>query len=160
MIDAGLAVMRVMIACAFVAHGLHKLFSFWSGSGAGPGGLAATAAHLEYLGFPAPATFAVVAGVTQLAGGALTGAGLLTRFASSALLGYVLIGLVFEHLRWGFFLNWTGVQGRGHGIEYSLVLVGGLICLITAGAGRWSLDGQREHRAEARAMGRARLRGR
>jgi putative oxidoreductase len=158
MIDAGLAVMRVTIACVFVAHGLHKLFGFWSGSNAGPGGLDATAAHLEYLGFPAPAIFAVVAGATQLVGGALTGAGLLTRFAASALLGYIVIGLAFDHLRWGFFLNWTGIQGRGNGIEYSLVLVGALICLITAGAGRWSLDGQREYRAESQAMGRARLR--
>jgi putative oxidoreductase len=159
MIDAGLAVMRVTIACVFVAHGLHKLFGFWSGSNAGPGGLAATAAHLEFLGFPSPSLFAIVAGVTQLAGGVLTGSGLLTRFAASALLGYVVIGFAFEHLRWGFFLNWTGAQGRGNGIEYSLVLIGVLICLVTAGAGRWSLDGQREHRAESQARGRARLRG-
>jgi putative oxidoreductase len=158
MIDAGLAVMRVTIACVFVAHGLHKLFGFWSGSGAGPGGPAATAAYLEYLGFPSPSVFAIAAGVLQLAAGALTGVGLLTRVAASALLGYVLIGLVTEHLRWGFFLNWTGVQGRGTGIEYPLVLVGALACLVAAGAGRWSLDGQREHRAETRAMGRARLR--
>ena len=160
MTDIGLTVLRLAIAWVFVAHGMHKLFSFWSGSGAGPGGLAATAEHLAALGFPSPSILAIVAGVTQLAGGALAGVGLLTRFAASALLGYVLLGMATEHLRWGLFLNWTGVPGRGNGVEYSLVLVGALVCLIFAGAGKWSLDGQRAHRAESRAMGRARLRGR
>jgi putative oxidoreductase len=160
MTDIGLAVLRLAIAWVFVAHGMHKLFSFWSGGGAGPAGLTATAEHLTALGFPSPSILAIVAGVTQLAGGALVGVGLLTRFAAFALLGYVLLGIVTEHLRWGFFLNWAGVHGRGNGIEYSLVLVGALVCLIFAGAGKWSLDGRRAERAESRAMGRARARGR
>ncbi len=158
MTDVALAVMRAAIACVFIAHGMHKVFGFWSGGGAGPGGLAATAEHLTSLGLPSPSILAIVAGVTQLAGGLLTGAGLFTRVAASALLGYVLIGIFTEHLRWGFFLNWAGTHGRGNGIEYSLVLIGALTCLIFAGAGRWSLDGRREARAEQRAMGRARAR--
>lgn len=160
MTDIGLAVMRLAIAGVFMTHGMHKLFGFWGGGGAGPGGLAATTEHLAALGLPSPSILAIVAGVTQLAGGVLTGTGLLTRFAASALLGYVVVAIGAEHLRWGFFLNWVGVAGRGNGIEYSLVLAGALACLIFAGAGRWSLDGQRAVRAESRAMGRARLRGR
>jgi len=102
---------------------------------------------------------AVLAGAVQLTAGALVGVGLLTRWAAAALVGYVLIGIWKEHLRWGFFLNWVGAPGRGNGIEYSLVLLGALFCLILAGGGRWSLDGTRAERAASRAMGRARTRG-
>ena len=160
MTDIGLAVLRLAIAWVFVAHGMHKLFSFWSGGGVGPGGLTATAEHLTALGFPSPAILAIVAGVTQLAGGALVGVGLLTRFAASALLGYVLLGVVTEHLRWGFFLNWVNDPTRGHGMEYAIVLMSALLLFVLAGGGDFSIDGRRSHSAAARAAGRARLRNR
>lgn len=160
MTDAGLAILRVALACVFVAHGMHKLFGFWAGPGVGPGGLGPTAEHLASLGLQSSTFMAVLAGGVQLAAGALVGVGLLTRWAAAALVGYVLIGIWKEHLRWGFFLNWAGAHDRGNGIEYSLILLGVLACLILAGAGRWSLDGRRAERAASRAMGRARLRGR
>jgi uncharacterized membrane protein YphA (DoxX/SURF4 family) len=55
-------------------------------------------------------------------------------------------------------MNWTGAADRGHGIEFSLLLVGGLLCLVFAGAGDWSIDGQRANDAASRAAGRARVR--
>ena len=149
-----------MLACVFVAHGLHKLFGFWAGPGVGPGGLPATSEHLVSVGLQGGTVMAVLAGVVQLAGGTLVGVGLLTRWAAAALLGYVIIGIFKEHLKWGFFLNWVSAPGRGNGIEYSLILVGALVCLSFAGSGRWSLDGKRAERAESRAMGLARARGR
>jgi putative oxidoreductase len=159
MTDVGLVILRVALACVFVAHGMHKLFAFWAGPGVGPGGLTATAEYLTSLGIEAGTVMAVLAGGVQLAAGALVGVGLLTRGAAAALVIYVLIGIWKEHLRWGFFLNWVGATGRGNGIEYSLVLLGALFCLILAGAGQWSLDGRRAERAASRAMGRARTRG-
>ena len=157
--DTGLAVLRLTLACVFVAHGMHKLFGLWSGPGVGPGGLPATAEHLASVGLQGGTTLAMLAGIVQLVGGALVGCGLLTRWAASALLGYVAIGIWKEHFRWGFFLNWVGEHGRGNGLEYSIVLVGALVCLILAGSGRWSFDGRRAADAESRAMGRARVRG-
>ena len=38
MSGSGLAVLRLCLAVVFIAHGLHMLFGFWSGSGAGAGG--------------------------------------------------------------------------------------------------------------------------
>ena len=102
---------------------------------------------------------AVLSGVTQLVGGLLLAIGLLTRYASLALLVYVGIGVWKEHLQWGFFLNWTHHASQGLGIEYSLTLGGALICLVFVGGGDWSIDGQRENTQAARAAGRARLRG-
>jgi putative oxidoreductase len=156
--DTGLLVLRLTLACVFVAHSMHKLFGFWAGPGVGPGGLPATAAHLASVGLQGGTAMAILAGGVQLLGGALVGVGLLTRYAASALLGYVIIGIWKEHFRWGLFLNWSGAQGRGNGLEYSIVLIGALVCLILAGSGRWSFDGRRAAHAESRAMGRARLR--
>jgi putative oxidoreductase len=160
MTDLGLAVLRVALAVVFVAHGSHKLFGLWGGPNVGPGGLTATAEHLTRIGLGPATVMAVAAGAVQLAGGILLGAGLFTRWASAALLGYIAIGIWKEHARWGFFLNWVGEHGRGNGIEYSVVLAGALVCLILAGSGRWSLDGRRAANAESRALGRARLRNR
>jgi len=160
MTGLGLTVLRVTLAVVFVAHGAHKLFGLWGGPNVGPGGVTATAEYLTRIGLGPGTVMAVLAGVIQLAGGTLLGAGLLTRWASAALLGYVAIGIWKEHARWGFFLNWVGEHGRGNGIEYSVVLAGALVCLILAGGGRWSLDGRRAANAESRAMGRARLRNR
>ena len=60
--------------------------------------------------------------------------------------------------KWGFFLNWTNDATRGHGIEFSIVLLGMLACLLLTGAGDLSLDGRRASTAARRAAGRARLR--
>jgi uncharacterized membrane protein YphA (DoxX/SURF4 family) len=65
-----------------------------------------------------------------------------------------------DSARWGFFLNWRLDPTRGHGMEFSLLLIGGLACLCVTGAGRWSIDGVRSRSAAARAAGRARLRAR
>ena len=62
------------------------------------------------------------------------------------------------HYAHGFFLNWTAEQGRGHGVEYTLVLLAALICLALSGPGALSVDEWRSQTAEAEARGRARMR--
>jgi putative oxidoreductase len=152
----GLLVLRVVLAIVFSAHGANIIFGAWAGPGIGPGGLAAAAARFEPLA--AAPLLAALAGIIQLVGGLLVGMGLLTRSAALALLVYVGFGFWTEHLRWGFFLNWTRSPQQGLGVEYSLVLAGALICLLAAGAGEWSIDGRRLHSRAQRAAGRARLR--
>jgi len=58
------------------------------------------------------------------------------------------------HYPHGFFLSERG----GGGIEYVLVLLGALICLMLSGPGPLSIDEWRSQTAEARARGRARAR--
>jgi uncharacterized membrane protein YphA (DoxX/SURF4 family) len=62
------------------------------------------------------------------------------------------------HFRNGFFLNWTLTPGRGHGMEYNLVLIGALLCLMLTGPGALSVDELQSHSAASRAAGRARAR--
>jgi putative oxidoreductase len=155
----GLAVLRLVLAVVFVAHGANILFGTWAGPGIGSGGLQATAQQYAALGLHPEFLLAVLSGVTQLLGGLLLAIGLLTRYASLALLVYIGLGVWKEHMQWGFFLNWTRNPQQGLGVEYAVTLAGALICLVFIGGGDWSIDGRRQNSKAALAMGRARLRG-
>jgi putative oxidoreductase len=156
----GLLVLRLAVTTVVVAHGAHDLFGFWAGPGIGPGRLAFTAARFASIGFEPAALLAVVAGLIQLVAGALVGLGLLTRSASASLVGLIAILTWKVHLPWGFFLNWVGDPGRGHGIELALVEAGALLCLVFTGAGDLSLDGMRARRLEHAVRHRGRPHGR
>ena len=72
----GLLLLRLTLAVVFVAHGTHTLFGSFGtpGSGIGPGGLNQTAAQFAAMGLPG-FPIAVLAGVTQVFGGALLAMG-------------------------------------------------------------------------------------
>jgi putative oxidoreductase len=145
--------LRVIIGVVFIAHGAQKLFGVWGG-----GGLVATADFLATLGVPAPVVFALGIGLIEAGGGLLLAAGAYTLWAAVALVADMAAAIWKVHFANGFFLNWTLTPGVGHGYEYHLTLIGGLVCLILTGAGALSVDGMRVRVAEERAMARARLR--
>jgi putative oxidoreductase len=58
----------------------------------------------------------------------------------------------------GFFMNWALTPGKGHGVEFNLVLIGALLCLVLTGPGALSVDERQSQSAAARAAGRARAR--
>ena len=159
MTSAGLLVLRLVLAVVLVAHGGHVLFGLGAGGGLGPGGLDQAAARFGRAGLEPGFPIAVIVGLAQFAGGILIAMGLLVRWASVAVAA--LIGLVMwkEQAPWGWFLNWTGDPTRGHGMEWSLMMIGLLAALALAGPGDWSFDGSRSRKAASRAAGRARLRG-
>lgn len=156
----GLVILRLTLAVVFAVHGAHTLFGYFRGPGIGPGGLSNTASHFSSVGLEPGVLMAVLAGVIQLAGGLLISVGFLTRWAASALIGYLVILTWKEHAKWGFFLNWVNDPTRGHGYEYALMLIGSLAVLAFAGGGDFSIDGHRAKSAASMAAGRARLRGR
>jgi putative oxidoreductase len=162
MTSLGLFIARLALSAVFAAHGAHKLFGVFGGpgTGLGPGGLTATAAHFSRIGVEPAFLMAVLGGLLQLVGGLLLGVGFLSRWAAAALVGYLAIGAWKEHATWGFFLNWTANATLGHGLEYSIVLAASLACIVFAGAGDMSIDGLRSRTAASRAAGKARLRGR
>jgi len=155
----GLVVLRLALAAVSIAHGAHMLFGVFGGpgSGVGPGGLTQTAAQFTAMNLPG-GPVAVLAGTAELLGGVLLGIGYLTRWASFALA--VLTALLGwkSQWPWGFFLNWVGEPGRGHGIEFSVVLLAGYLCFTLGGGGDYSLDGRRTRKRSYAAAGRARLR--
>ncbi len=155
MAATGLLALRLAIGAVLAAHGSHVLFGLWSGDDIGPGGLSNAAIRMTNLGFEPGFLVAVLTGVIQLAGGSLVAVGWLTRWAAAAALGRVLIDVWFLYAPAGFFLNWTNHPVEGHGVEYALLLSGGLICLLLVGAGDASFDAWRSRR-----NGRSSVRGR
>ena len=155
----GLLVLRLALAVVLVAHGAHDVFGAFDGPGVGPGGLAQTGTRFEAVGLSPGFPVALLSGLTRLAGGLLICVGWLTRWAAVAVAATLTLTAWKANLRWGFFLNWVLDPTWGHGTEYAFILVAALVTLFFTGGGTWSLDGQREKSAAARAAGRARLRG-
>ena len=149
----GPAVLRLSIGLVFVAHGAQKLFGVWGG-----GGPSGTAAFFAQLGLTPALPLALLVGLLELGGGLLLIAGAFTTAAALALAASMSVATWKVHLANGFFLNWAIAPGRGHGIEFSLALIGALVALALMGPGAFSVDARRARSAEARAYGRARLR--
>ena len=150
----GLALLRVVVGATFVAHGAQHLFGVWGGDG-----LAGTAASFNTLGLSPAFPLAVAVALTEFGGGFLLMAGALTRYVAVALV-LTMAGAIWKvHLAHGFFINWALTPGRGHGIEYNVMLIAALLCLMLTGPGAFSIDHRRARSAESDAAGRARLRG-
>jgi len=155
----GLMALRLVLAVVFIAHGAHRLFGLFAGPAIGVGGPEATARIFATFGLEPNFPLAVLAGGLALLGGVLLAIGWFTRLAAPILAIVTLVAVWKTQWPWGFFLNWVGVPDRGQGFEFSVVLIGALVCLTLTGAGDWSIDGTRANSAAARAAGRARLRG-
>jgi putative oxidoreductase len=155
----GLVALRLALAAVFVAHGANMLFGLWAGPGIGAGGTDLSAQQFAAIGLNPAFPLAVAVGVLEALGGVLLAIGWFTRFVSPALI--IVMGMVIWKVQAanGFFLNWMGAVDRGQGYEYSVLLIGALLCLTLTGAGDWSIDGQREATRASRQAGRARLRG-
>lgn len=125
--DFLLLLLRLTLAAVFVAHGWNHVF----GGGRIPG----TARWFESLGMRPGRLHAWTASITELGAGALLAVGLLTPLAAGALLGTMVVALVTNHIRNGFF-----IFRPGEGYEYVLVL--SVCCVVVGGlgAGGWSVD--------------------
>ncbi len=151
--------LRLVLAGVFIAHGTHKLFGLFAGPALGVGGPGAVAQQFASVGLEPAFALAVAFGAIEVLGGALLIIGWLTRVAAPALM--ITTAVTMWKWTWpaGFFLNWTGTADRGQGMEFHVLLLGSLLCLILTGAGEWSIDGSRARSAHERAAGKARLRG-
>ena len=125
--DLSLLVMRVGLGTVFVAHGYNHIF--------GGGKIAGTARWFESLGMRPGILHAWFASLTELGSGMLLFAGLLTPLACAGVVGTMLVALITNHLRNGFF-----IFRPGEGYEYVVFLTLAAIGVSGIGAGEWSLD--------------------
>jgi putative oxidoreductase len=149
----GLTALRLAVGVVFAAHGAQKLLGLWGGPG-----LSGTAAMVSSLGLPYPYPLAMLLTLTEFCGGILLVLGWLTPWVSLALIIDMAVAIWKVHYANGFFMNWANTPGRGHGIEYNLVLIAALAALMLSGAGALSIDDWRSQHHEARARGRERMR--
>lgn len=115
----------------------------WAKLSRGPAGFGRL---LEQIGVPAPGLTAWVAALVELVGGAAITAGAFVAFTSIPLIAMMLVAMFTIHFRYGFSsINTIGLAPDGPrfgppGYEVNLLYIAGLLVLVMAGAGAWSVD--------------------
>jgi putative oxidoreductase len=131
--DLGLLALRLGAGGVLFAHGSQKLFGWFGG-----GGLDATGAAMEQMGFTPGRQSALASGLAEAGGGALIALGLATPAAGAAAAGGM-AGAVSVHAPAGFF-------AASGGFEYPAFLGYSAAAIGLAGPGRYSLDHLTDHR--------------
>jgi putative oxidoreductase len=126
-VDIAALVLRAVVGGTIIAHGWNHAF--------GGGRLPGTARWFESIGIRPGRVHALFATLTELLAGALLLAGLLNALAAAAVLGTMLVALVANHRKNGFF-----IFRPGEGYEYVLMISLVACAMAALGAGRISLD--------------------
>jgi putative oxidoreductase len=120
-------VLRLAVGGTIMAHGWNHAF--------GGGRLPGTARWFESIGIRPGRVHALFATATELGAGALLVLGLLTPLAAAGVVGTMVVALVANHARNGFF-----IFRPGEGYEYVLMITLASCALGALGAGGWSVD--------------------
>jgi putative oxidoreductase len=126
-VSFGLLVLRLAIGVVVSAHGFQKLFGWFGGNG-----VKTTAAIFEEIGFRAPLSMTLIAGLSEL-GSLVFAAGLATPFAAAGIVAMLVTAFVTVQWKIGFF-NMNG------GYEYNIALIAAVVAVSAIGPGDWSLD--------------------
>jgi putative oxidoreductase len=126
-LNLGALLLRVILAVVMFAHGYNHVFN--------GGKLPGVARWFASLGFRAPRLQAALASYTELGVAPLLVLGLLTPLAAAGVVGTMLVALIANHRKNGFF-----IFRPGEGYEYVLTLLIGALALASLGGGAWSID--------------------
>src|SRR4051794_27170398 len=129
LLDIGLLAGRLLVGFVMAAHGYQKLFDI------GPANFASST--LAPLGVPAPTAVGYLVTFTELIGGLLLMAGLLTRLAAFALVFDLAFAIVLVKSKVPLIVP---PDQPGAGMELDLALIGGFLVALFAGPGRLSMD--------------------
>ncbi len=124
----GLLLGRLVFGALFAAHGGQKLFGWFRGHG-----LQGTGEFFESIGFRPGRTFAVAAGLTELASGLLILLGFLGPVGPALLLSVMTVAIVTVH-------RGNGLLATSNGSELPLLYATAALGLALAGPGPYSLD--------------------
>lgn len=126
-VNLALLGLRLILGAVMLAHGINHII--------GGGKIAGTGRWFESLGMKPGPLHAWLASITEVAGGALLVLGLLTPLACAAVVGVMLVALITNHWKNGFF-----IFRPGEGYEYVLTLTVVALCLAALGGEQWSAD--------------------
>ncbi|WEZ07059.1 DoxX family protein [Priestia flexa] len=128
MISIGLLLIRLVIGLSFMAHGAQKLFGWFGGHG-----LKGTGGWFESIGMKPGVRMALIAGLSELVGGALFAVGFLTPLAALMIAGTMLIAIIKVH-------GPNGYWATQNGYEYNLTLLVVAISIAIIGPGYYAID--------------------
>ncbi|WP_246541029.1 DoxX family protein [Mycobacterium spongiae] len=133
--NLGLLILRAGLGAVLVAHGLQKLFGWWSGQG-----LTGFKNSLSDVGYQHADILAYVSAGGEIVAGVLLVLGLFTPLAAAGALAFLINGLLAtlsaqQSQAFSYFLP------DGH--EYQITLVVMAIAIILTGPGRYGLDAGR-----------------
>lgn len=126
-LDVAAAIMRLSLGITMFLHGWNHVF--------GGGKLAGTASWFESIGLRPGRVHAAMATLTEIGAGVFLILGLLTPLAAGAAMGAMLVALITNHAKNGFF-----IFRPGEGYEYVLMIVLMTAALASLGGGSLSLD--------------------
>ena len=126
-VDLAGLLLRLILGGTIAAHGWNHAF--------GGGKLAGTAGWFDSIGIRPGRVHALLATLTELGAGLLLILGLLTPLAAAGVVGTMVVALVANHIRNGFF-----IFRPGEGYEYVLMIIVVACALGALGAGSWSID--------------------
>jgi putative oxidoreductase len=129
--DVLLLLARVALGAIFVQSGFGKL-----------AGLAGFTAGLEGMGVPLAAVLAPLGATVEFFGGLALVLGAWTRPAAVLVAGFTVAATLIAHRFW----DYPAEQQAMQTIQFmkNLAIVGGLLGVVAAGAGRFSVDGLRK----------------
>ena len=122
---------RLLLAALFLPAGLAKLSGFEG-----------TVAYIASAGLPLPALAAAAALILEILGSLALMVGFQTRIVAAALAVFTLVASIFFHAFWAAAPDQAFVQQL---LFFKNVgVIGGLLVLVSSGAGAWSLDARKE----------------
>ncbi len=126
--DLGLLALRLAVGGLLAGHGAQKLFGAFGGPG-----LAGTAGWLASMGFNPSERWAMLAGLSEFGGGALTALGLAHPLGPISTLGAMSIASLDVHAG-------KPVWATEGGAELPITNISAALALALAGPGAFSLD--------------------
>lgn len=126
-INLALLAFRVAVGIVFLAHGINHIFR--------GGKIKGTAGWFESLGMRPGILHAWMASVVEVAAGAMLVLGLGMPLAGAGVIGTMLVALITNHRKNGFF-----IFRPGEGYEYVLFITFTALALGALGGGGWSID--------------------
>jgi putative oxidoreductase len=126
-VDWAAVFLRAALGITMLAHGYNHLF--------GGGKLPGTARWFESMGMKPGWLHARLATFTELGVAPLLFLGLLTPLAAAGVIGVMLVALISNHLKNGYF-----IFRPGEGYEYVLFITLASFALASLGGGKYSID--------------------
>ena len=126
-INIAALILRLSVGGTMLAHGWNHAF--------GGGKLPGTARWFESIGIRPGKVHALFATLTEIGAGVLLILGLLTPLAAAAVVGTMVVALIANHRKNGFF-----IFRPGEGYEYVLMIILVACAIGALGPGEWSLD--------------------